>query len=84
MKIITDMSKKYQCLAILIFFGSGAGSVYLFYQVPGLWFLQGINEEAFRTAVSLAWVMIIPVWMALFFVSMALFEAFLHILDSKT
>ena len=74
----------YRCLAISFFFGSGAGSVYLFYQVPSLWFLQGINEDAFRSAVTLAWVMIIPVWMILFFVAMALLEAFLHILDSKT
>lgn len=84
MKFITDMSKKYQCLAILIFLGSGAGTVYLFLQIPGLWFLQGISEFAFRTAMSLAWVMIIPAWMAFFFIGMALLEAILHFHDSKT
>ena len=68
----------YRCLSILFFFGSGAGSVYLFYQVPGLWFLQGVTEEALRTVVSLAWVMIVPVWMVLFFIAMALLEAFSH------
>ena len=84
MKLITDMSKKYQCLAILIFFASGAGSVYLFYQVPSLWFLQGISEYAFRTAVTLAWVMIIPVWIVFFLIGMAFLEAILHFLDPKT
>ncbi len=54
------------------FFGSGAGSIYLFYQVPSLPFLQGINEEALRTAVSFSVVMIIPTWMILFFAAMAL------------
>ena len=82
MKPPDKRSKKYQCLPIFFFFGSGAGSVYLFYQVPGLWFLQNINEDAIRTVVSLAWVMIIPVWMVLFFALMALLEAFWHILDS--
>jgi len=72
----------YQCLPILFFFGSGAGSIYLFYQVPSLPFLQGINEDTLRTVVSLAWLMIIPVWMALFFAAMALHEAFLRMLDS--
>ena len=74
----------YRSLAIIFFFGSGAGSVYLFYQVPSLWFLQGFNEDAFRTVVSLAWVMIIPVWMAAFFVAMALLEILLDFFDSKT
>jgi hypothetical protein len=72
----------YQFLAILIFFGSGAGSVYLFYQVPGLPMLQGIDEEALRSVVSLAWVMIFPAWIVIYFVSMALLETFLRILDS--
>lgn len=84
MKLITDTLKKYQFLAILIFFGTGAGSVYLFYQVPSLWFLQGISEDALRTAVTLAWVMIIPVWMVFFFIGMAFLDAILHFLDSKT
>ena len=70
-------------LVILVFFGTGAGSIYLFYQVPSLPFLQGINEEALRTAVSLAWVMIIPTWMLLFFAAMALLQIILHMLDSK-
>jgi hypothetical protein len=72
----------YRCLAILLFFGSGAGSVYLFYQIPSLPFLQGINEDALRTAVALAWVMIIPTWMVLFFAAMALLETILRMLDS--
>ena len=75
------MSKMYQCLVILIFFGSGAGSIYLFYQVPGLSFLQNIDEEALRTAVSLAWVMIIPTWMLLFFAAMAILQIILRKLD---
>ena len=78
MKLITNRSKKYQWWAILIFFGTGAGSVYLFYQVPRLPFLQGVNEDAIRTAVSIAWVMIIPVWMGLYFAAMALLEIFLR------
>ena len=73
----------YRYLSILFFFGSGAGSVYLFYQVTSLPFLQGINEEAIMTVVSLAWVMIFPVWFGLFFAAMALFETFLRMLDSK-
>jgi hypothetical protein len=72
----------YRCLAILLFFGSGAGSIYLFYQVPSLPILQGINEEALRTIVSLAWVMIFPAWIILFFTAMALLETFLRKLDS--
>ena len=82
MKLIFKQTKMYQRLAILFFFGSGAGSVYLFYQVPGLWFLQGLDEEMFRTAVSVAWVMIFPVWMALFFAAMALLEVVLGRLDA--
>jgi len=74
----------YRFLAILCFFGSGAGSIYLFYQIPSLPILQGINEEALRTAVSLAWVMIFPTWIALFFAAMALLETILRILDGKT
>ena len=70
-------------LAILFFFGSGAGSIHLFYQIPSLPFLQGLNEEALRTAVSLAWVMIIPTWMLLFFVAMALLQIILRMIDSK-
>jgi len=73
----------YRCLAILFFFGSGAGSIYLFYQIPSLPILQGINEEALRTAVSLAWVMIFPTWIALFFAAMALLQTILRMLDSK-
>jgi hypothetical protein len=73
----------YRCLAILCFFGSGAGSIYLFYQIPSLPILQGINEEALRTAVSFAWVMIIPTWMLLFFAAMALLQIILRMLDSK-
>jgi hypothetical protein len=71
----------YRSLAILFFFETGAVSVYLFYQVPSLPFLQGINEEALMTVVSLAWLMIIPAWMALFFAAMALLEIFLRRLD---
>jgi hypothetical protein len=82
MKFIVNRSKMYQCLVILFFFGSGAGSIYLFYQVLSLPFLQGIDEEALRTVVSLAWVMIIPAWMALFFAAMALLETFLPRPDS--
>ena len=82
MKFIVYKSKLYQCLAILFFFGTGAGSIYLFYQVPSLPFLQGIDEEAIRTAVSLAWVLIFPVWFVLYFAVMALLETFLRILDS--
>ena len=70
-------------LAILFFFGSGAGTIYLFYQVPSLPILQGINEEAIRTALTLAWVMIFPTWIALFFVAMVLLETILRMLDSK-
>ena len=72
----------YRCLAILFFIGSGAGSIYLFYQVPSLPVFQGINEDALRTVVTLAWVMIIPVWIVLFFAAMALLETFLRRLDS--
>ena len=72
----------YRPLAILFFFGSGAGSIYLFYQVPGLPILQGINEEALMTVVSLAWVMIFPAWIVLFFAAMALLQTFLRILDA--
>ncbi len=81
MKFIVNRSKMYRCLAIVFFFGSGAGSIYLFYQVPSLPFFHGINEDALRTVVSLAWVMIIPVWMALFFAAMALLETILRMLD---
>ncbi len=73
----------YRCLAILFFIGSGAGSIYLFYQVFRLPFLQGINEEPLMTAVSLAWVMIFPAWIVLFFAAMALLETFLRMSDSK-
>ncbi len=72
----------YRCLAILFFFGSGTGRIYLFYQVPSLPILQGINEEALRTALTLAWAMIFPTWIALFFVAMALLETILRMLDS--
>ena len=82
MKFIANRSTLYRCLAILIFFGSGAGSVYLFYQVPGLPMLQGIDEEAIRTVVSLAWVLIFPAWIVIYFASMALLETFLQILES--
>ena len=71
----------YRWLAILVFFGSGAGSVYLFYQVPGLSFLQGIDEEAIRTVVSLAWVLIFPAWFVLYFASMALLETLIRLFD---
>ena len=74
----------YRFLAILFFFGSGAGAIWLFYQVPGLPFLQGINEKAFRTVVSLAWVMIFPAWIVIFFAAMALLETLLRKLDMKT
>jgi len=70
-------------LVILFFFGSGAGSIYLFYQIPSLQILQGINEESIRTAVSLAWVMIIPTWVLLFFATMALLQIISRMLDSK-
>ena len=83
MKFIEDSHKMYRWLAILFFVGSGAGSIYLFYQVPSLPFLQGINEEALRTTVSLAWVMIIPTWMLLFFAAMALLQIILRKLDLK-
>jgi len=73
----------YRCLAILFFFGSGAGSIYLFYQVTSLPFLQGIKEEEIQTAVSFAWVMIFPLWIVLFFAAMALLETILRILGSK-
>ena len=82
MKRTDNTSKIYRWLSILLFFGTGAGSVYLFYQVPGLWFLQGVTEDAIRTVVSLAWVMIVPVWMVLFFAAMALLETFAHNHDS--
>ncbi len=72
----------YRWLAILFFFGSGGGSIYLFYQVPSLPFLQGINEETLRTAYSLAWVMIFPTWIVLFFVAMALLQTILRKRDS--
>jgi hypothetical protein len=62
--------------------GTGAGSVYLFYQVPSLPFLQEINEDYIRGAVTIAWVMIFPVWFALFFAAMALLETFLRRFDS--
>jgi hypothetical protein len=81
MKFIANRPKMYQWMAISAFFGSGAGSVYLFYQVPGLWFLQGIDEESFRTAVSLAWVLIFPTWFALYFVAMALLGSLLSLLE---
>ncbi len=82
MKFIINRSKMYRCLAILFFIGSGAGSIYLFYQVPSLPIFQGINEEAFMTVVSLAWVMIFPAWIVLFFAAMALLETFLRMFDS--
>ena len=72
----------YRYLAILFFIGSGAGSIYIFYQIPSLPILQGINEKALRTVVSLAWVMIFPAWIVLFFSAMALLETFLRMLDS--
>ena len=72
----------YRWLAILFFFGSGAGSIYLFYQVTSLPILLGINEETLRTAYSLAWVMIFPSWFVLYFVAMALLETILRMLDS--
>ena len=81
MKFIATRPKVYQSLAILSFFGSGAGSVYLFYQVPGLWFLQGIDEESLRTVVSLAWVLIFPTWFALYFAAMALLGSLLNLLE---
>jgi hypothetical protein len=70
-------------LVILVFFGTGAGSIYLFYQVPSLPFLQGVNEEALRTALTLAWVMIFPTWIALFFGAIALLQIILRMLASK-
>ncbi len=79
---MVNKSIKYQFLAILIFFGSGIASIYLFYQVTSLPFLQGIKEEEIQTAVSFAWVMIFPLWIVLFFVAMALFETILRKLDS--
>ena len=78
MKPIVKRTKTYQWLAIAIFFATGAGSVYVFYQVPSLPFLQGINDYAFRSVVSLAWVLMFPFWMALFFAAMALLEIFLN------
>ena len=82
MKFINKRSNLYRCLAILVFFGSGAGSIYLFYQVPGWPFLQGIDEESFRTVVSFAWVMIFPLWIVLYFAAMALLGIFLRMPDS--
>ena len=71
----------YRFRAILLFLGSGAGSVYLFYQVPSLPCLQGIKHEVLMTVVAMDWLMIIPAWMALFFAAMALLEIFLRRLD---
>jgi hypothetical protein len=82
MTIIVKKTKIYRFLAIFFFFGSGAASVYFFYQVPGFSFLQGVDEESIRTAVSLSWVLIFPVWFVLYFAAMALLETFLRILDS--
>jgi len=82
MKFNVNRSKTYRCLAILFFFGSGAGSIFLFYQVPSLPIFQGINEDTLRTVVTLAWVMIIPAWIVLFFAAIALLETFLRLLDS--
>jgi len=79
---MVNKSAKYQILAILILFGPGLGSIYLFYQVTSLPFLQGIKEEEIQTAVSFAWVMIFPLWIVLFFEAMALLETFLRKLDS--
>ena len=70
----------YRCLAIFIFFGSGAGSIYLFFQVTSLPILEGINEETLMTAYSLAWVMIFPIWIVLYFAAMVLIENILRIL----
>ena len=67
----------------MFFFGSAAVSIYLFYQVPGLPFLQGISEESIAAVVSLAWVMIFPAWMVLFFAAMALLETLLRMLGSQ-
>ena len=72
----------YRCLAILCFFGSGAGSIYLFYQIPSLPFLLGMTEESLRSVISIAWVMIFPVWFALFFAAMALVESIIRLLES--
>ena len=80
---ILNRQKMHRFLVILFFFGSGAGSIYLFYQIPSLPILQGINEEAIRTAVPLAWVMIIPTWILLFFATMALLQIISRMLDSK-
>ena len=71
----------YRCLAIIIFFGSGVGSIYLFFQVTSLPILQGINEETLRTTYSLAWVMIFPIWIVLYFAAMALLENILRMID---
>ncbi len=81
MNFILIKPQMYRWLAILSFFGTGAASVYLFYQVPGLWFLQGIDEDSIRTVVSLAWILIFPAWFVLYFAAMALLETFLRILD---
>ena len=82
MKSISNRLKTYRWLVVIIFIGSGAISIYLFYQVPGLQILQGINEELLMTVVFIAWVMIFPTWLLLFFMAMALFEAFLPRFDS--
>ena len=82
MKFRINKSKLYRYLVILLFIGSGAGAIYLFYQVPGLPILRGINEEALMTVVFFAWVMIFPAWLVLFFAAMALLETFLRRYDS--
>ena len=82
MRFIFHESKTYRFLSILFFFESGGLSVYFFYQVPGLPFFQGIDEEALRTIVSLAWMKIFPAWFAFYFAAMALLGTFLRRINS--
>ncbi len=59
-----------QFVAIAIFIGTGATSVYLFFLITGLAIFQGTTEYFTLVVTTFAWILIFPVWIMLFAVAM--------------
>ena len=76
MVVAQEPFKKYQLLAITLFVGSGAASIYLFFLVTGLPILQATTDHFLSVVISLAWVLIFPSWAFLFLVAMVLLDRF--------
>ncbi len=60
----------HQFVAIAIFIGTGATSVYLFFLITGLAIFQGTTEYFTLVVTTFAWILIFPVWIMLFAVAM--------------